>query len=99
MNFLVKSVIVASLVALALILAACTDSGVSGTTAANVPATIVRQTTCPIMGGAIDRSLYVDHAGKRIYVCCPGCLASIKENPEKYIQELEAKGIILDKAP
>ena len=90
---------VVSVVALVLILAACTDSDVSGTTAANAPAKIVRQTTCPIMGGDIDRSLYVDHAGKRIYVCCSGCLAPIKENPEKYIKELEAKGITLDKAP
>ncbi|HUT37359.1 MAG TPA: hypothetical protein VNE39_28005, partial [Planctomycetota bacterium] len=28
------------------------------------------QTTCPVMGGKIDRKLFVDYEGKRIYVCC-----------------------------
>jgi hypothetical protein len=31
------------------------------------------QSTCPIMGGAIDPSQYVDRDGKRIFVCCPPC--------------------------
>ena len=29
---------------------------------------IIPQSTCPIMGGGINKSLYVDHEGKRIYV-------------------------------
>ena len=99
MKILRTSMMALSVAVLALILAACAKSGVSGDMAANASAKIVRQTTCPVMGGAIDRSLYVDHAGKRIYACCSGCLSPIKENPEKYIQELEAKGITLDKAP
>lgn len=57
------------------------------------------QTDCPVMGGKINKSLYVDTQGKRIYVCCAGCLPTLKANPEKYRKELEAKGIILDKTP
>ena len=57
------------------------------------------QTICPVMGGKIDKSLYVDHEGKRIYVCCEGCLAEVKKDPAKYIQKLEAEGIMLDKTP
>jgi len=53
------------------------------------------QTTCPVMGGAIDKALYVDHAGKRIYVCCAGCIAKIKEDPAKVVKTLEASGIVL----
>ena len=50
------------------------------------------QTTCPVMGGAINKDLYVDHEGKRIYVCCEACLDDVKANPEKYIKELAEKG-------
>ncbi len=57
------------------------------------------QTTCPVMGGAIDKTLYVDHAGKRIYVCCKGCIATVKEDPEKIITTLEAAGVALEATP
>ena len=57
------------------------------------------QTICPIMGGKINKKLYVDHAGKRIYVCCPGCLGKVKKDPAKIIKQLEAQGITLDKVP
>jgi len=57
------------------------------------------QTTCPIMGGAIDKSLFVDHDGKRIYVCCESCLGKIKQDPEKYISKLTGQGIVLEDAP
>jgi YHS domain-containing protein len=50
------------------------------------------QTTCPVMGDAISKKLYVDHDGKRIYVCCSSCLAKVKKDPEKYIRKLEGMG-------
>ena len=56
------------------------------------------QTACPVMGGTINQALYVEHAGKRIYVCCPPCLAKVKQDPAKYIQVLEAQGVALEKA-
>ena len=55
------------------------------------------QETCPMMGTPINKSLYVDHDGKRVYVCCEQCLAPVKENPAKYITELEEKGVTLAK--
>ena len=58
------------------------------------------QTTCPIMEGQkINKKLYVDHQGKRIYVCCKGCLAEVKKNPEQVIQKMEAAGIVLEAVP
>ncbi|MFZ2655306.1 MAG: hypothetical protein WAX69_10310 [Victivallales bacterium] len=57
------------------------------------------QTECPIMGGKINKSLFVDAQGKRIYVCCGGCIGKVKADPEKYIKEMEAKGIVLEAAP
>ena len=59
---------------------------------------VVAQTKCPVQGGDINKSLYADVDGKRIYVCCPGCIDTIKKNPQKYIKDLEAQGITLDKA-
>ena len=56
------------------------------------------QATCPVMGGAVDKSQFVDYDGKRIYVCCGGCIAKIKKDPAKYVKQLEDQGITLDKA-
>lgn len=53
------------------------------------------QTTCPVMGGKINKDLYVDADGRRIYVCCKGCIGAVKKNPEKYIEKLEEKGVTL----
>jgi len=57
------------------------------------------QETCPVMGGAINKDVYADYNGKRVYFCCPGCIAPFNKEPEKYIQKLEAAGVELDAAP
>ena len=56
------------------------------------------QLRCPIMKGEINKKLFVDYQGWRIYVCCKSCLKQIKQDPAKYIRQLEAEGITLDKA-
>jgi len=60
---------------------------------------IKAQTTCPVMGGKIDKKIFVDAKGYRIYVCCAGCVAAIKANPDKYIEKIKAKGETLEKVP
>jgi len=57
------------------------------------------QEICPVMGGKVNKSLYADHNGKRVYFCCAGCIAPFNKEPEKYIQQLEAEGVELDKVP
>ncbi len=57
------------------------------------------QTTCPVMGDKIDKSLYTDHMGKRIYFCCELCPPKFKKDPMKYMKKCEAKGVTLEKAP
>jgi len=57
------------------------------------------QKTCPVMGGKINKALYFDYQGQRIYVCCAGCIAKIKANPDKYIKALEKQGVALDDIP
>ena len=61
---------------------------------------IKKQTNCPVMkANKIDKKLYVDADGKRIYVCCPGCIGKVKKNPKKYLKKLKDAGITLDKTP
>ena len=57
------------------------------------------QTTCPVMGGAINRKLFVDHEGQRIYVCCGGCIDTVKKDPAAHVKAMEAKGVALEATP
>jgi len=57
------------------------------------------QTLCPVMGNAIDKNLYVDYEGKRIYVCCPPCVDTFKADPEKYMKILLEQGVTLADVP
>ena len=57
------------------------------------------QTTCPIMGGKINKTVYADHDGKRVYFCCAGCIDSFKKEPAKHIKKLEGEGVELAKVP
>ena len=57
------------------------------------------QTVCLVLGGNIDKKVYIDYQGKRIYFCCPGCPAEFSKDPEKYLKKMEAEGITLEKCP
>jgi YHS domain-containing protein len=46
------------------------------------------QTTCPVMGGAINKDVFVEYKGKRVYFCCKGCDKTFQANPERYIAKL-----------
>ena len=48
----------------------------------------IQQTTCPIMGGAINKDIFTEYKGKKVYFCCAGCEEKFKANPEKYIAKL-----------
>lgn len=40
--------------------------------------------TCPISGKAINKSVAVDYAGGKVFLCCPGCTGAFKKNTAKY---------------
>ncbi len=50
--------------------------------------TVVNNAVCPVMGNAVANGQYFDWEGYRIGICCPGCEASFKANPENYIPAL-----------
>jgi YHS domain-containing protein len=57
------------------------------------------QTTCPCTGMPIDKANFTDYQGKRIYFCSKGCIDTFKKDPDKYMKQMEAAGVMLEKAP
>ena len=49
---------------------------------------VIEQTTCPVMGGKINKDIFVEHKGQKVYFCCGGCEGKFKADPEKYISKL-----------
>lgn len=47
------------------------------------------QTTCPVMeGNPINKDLFVEYKGKKVYFCCRGCEEKFLADPEKYVAKL-----------
>jgi YHS domain-containing protein len=57
------------------------------------------QTTCPVLGGSVDKNVYVDYQGQRIYFCCKGCDEEFKKNPDKYLEKMKSQGVTPEKSP
>jgi len=52
----------------------------------------IAQQTCPVMeGNKINPKLFTEYKGRRIYFCCPGCDATFKKDPEKYVKKVDAE--------
>ena len=63
--------------------ASMTDEPIEAVTAA------IEQTTCPIMdGNPINKALFVEYKGKKVYFCCPGCEDKFTAEPAKYVAKL-----------
>jgi YHS domain-containing protein len=48
----------------------------------------VEQTLCPVMGNPINKDVFVEYKGKKVYFCCPGCDEKFTADPEKYLDKL-----------
>jgi YHS domain-containing protein len=70
--------------------------GAAGAGLAADPAPV--QTVCPVLGGHIDKNIYADSQGKRVYFCCAGCIDLFNKNPGQYLEKLEAQGITPEKS-
>ncbi len=46
------------------------------------------QTVCPVTGMAIDKNIWTDYKGKRVYFCTQDCKEEFLKNPDKYIGNL-----------
>jgi YHS domain-containing protein len=43
------------------------------------------------MGNPINKDIYVDYNGRRIYFCCNLCPPVFNKDPEKYIKIVDAE--------
>ncbi|NLH15189.1 MAG: YHS domain-containing protein [Phycisphaerae bacterium] len=39
-------------------------------------------------GRAVDKSIFVEYKGVKVYFCCEGCKPDFEANPEKYLAKL-----------
>lgn len=58
-----------------------------------------KQTQCPVMAGKVDKKIYADYKGKRVYFCCSSCLDDFKKDPDKYMKDMQDKGITPENTP
>ncbi len=57
--------------------------------AETVVATVTEQTKCPILpNNPIDKNVFVEYKGKKVYFCCENCKAEFNKDPEKYVKDL-----------
>ena len=90
-----KIVLLAMVVVISFGLTACkkkeqpVPSSPANPKAAASTATTVEQTTCPVMdGNPINKKVFVEYKGKKVYFCCADCKAVFEKDPEKYIAKL-----------
>ena len=48
----------------------------------------IQQTICPVMEGAINKDIFTEYKGKKVYFCCPSCKEQFEKEPEKYLEKL-----------
>ncbi|MCJ7777006.1 MAG: YHS domain-containing protein [Sedimentisphaerales bacterium] len=48
----------------------------------------VEQTMCPVLEAKIDKNIFTEYKGKKVYFCCADCKAKFEAEPEKYIAKL-----------
>jgi YHS domain-containing protein len=51
-------------------------------------AVATEQTLCPVMGNPIDKNIFVEYQGKKVYFCCKACPEKFLADPEKYVAKL-----------
>ncbi len=59
----------------------------------------MQQQTCPVQHGKINKDLYVDYKGQRIYFCCKECITIFKANHEAYLEKMRQEGITPEPSP
>ena len=62
------------------------------------PAADGKQTVCPVMVMSIDKNIFTEYKGTKVYFCCPACKPEFEKDPGKYIDRLpQFKNVEKDK--
>jgi YHS domain-containing protein len=57
--------------------------------AAETVSNAIEQKTCPVMAGnPINKALFVEYEGKKVYFCCKGCEDKFLADPAQYVAKL-----------
>jgi YHS domain-containing protein len=51
-------------------------------------AATTEQTLCPVMGNPINKDIFVEYQGKKVYFCCKACPEVFLADPQKYLAKL-----------
>jgi hypothetical protein len=57
------------------------------------------QTVDVLTGSPLDRNIYGDYDGNRVFFCHPGSKTRFESNVTENLQKIKEKGIVLEKAP
>jgi len=49
---------------------------------------LAQQKECPVKPGPINKEIFTEYKGKKVYFCCEGCKEEFEKNPEKYVSKL-----------
>jgi YHS domain-containing protein len=52
------------------------------------PKVELQQTLCPVMGGRINKLIFTEYDGRKVYFCCAGCKPKFEQEPQKYLDKL-----------
>ena len=89
-----KIILLAAVVAIGLCLTACKKKEQPAPASPATPkasasaATEVEQTVCPVTGEKINKNIFVEYKGKKVYFCMESCKQAFEKDPEKYIAKL-----------
>jgi len=62
---------------------------VQTTVGAAVQQVVAEQTVCPVLKDQpINKTIFVEYKGKKVYFCCTNCKAAFEKEPEKYVKDL-----------
>jgi YHS domain-containing protein len=53
-----------------------------------VASAAIEQTVCPVMVKAINKDIFTEYKGKKVYFCCAGCKEKFEKEPAKYLAKL-----------
>jgi YHS domain-containing protein len=59
-----------------------------GSVVSEVEKVVAEQTMCPIMDKPINKDIFVEYEGKKVYFCCNGCDGKFKADPAAYMAKL-----------
>jgi len=91
----------AAIVCLPVVQAAGSGCGMTAAQPENTDAEVAAkaQTTCPICAAPIDKSVFSDVEGKRVYFANAACKATFDAAPATYLEKMQKEGIVPEAIP